>query len=377
MQESGSQAIRLAICAAGEIWGGVEQFVLTLAQALASERQPVTVILFHDGLLARRLRELPVIVEVLAHGAGHDPRAVGELRALLRREQINLLHVHGYKATVVGALASHWLDVKVVKTQHGRLERPTGYRDVPGFAKLWLNACLERLASQWSIDGLVFVSRDLADSAGRFAPRVPKRVIYNGLAPSFDGDQPTSRPREGDGAFNIGIVGRLTKVKGHAHLLQAVARLAHLDDLRLHVFGTGPLDGLCRRLCDDQGLTAKVRFHGFEPAIHRHMAALDLLIIPSEHEGLPYVLLEAMYLKVPVIASRVGGLREVLEEGQCGVLVAPRDPVALAAAIEQAYLHPELRTRLAALAHARLRRDFLASVMVRQYAVMYRTVMES
>jgi glycosyltransferase involved in cell wall biosynthesis len=373
-QKSGSPAIRLAVCAAGEIWGGVEQFVLTLAAALAGERQPVMVILFHDGLLAGRLRELPVTVEVLPHGSGHNPLAVVELRALLRRERINLLHVHGYKATIVGAFASRGLDVKVVKTEHGRLERPAGRRDLPGFAKLFMNAYLERLVSRWAIDGLVFVSRDIADTAGRFAPRVPKRVIYNGLAPSFDGDRATGTPR--DGAFNIGIVGRLTKVKGHAHLLNALARLTHLDDLRLHVFGTGPLDEQYRRLCDEQGLTKKVRFHGFEPAIHRHIAALDLLVIPSEHEGLPYVLLEAMYLKVPVIASRVGGLREVLEEGKCGVLVAPRDPVALAVAIEQAYRHPELRSRLAALAHARLRRDFLASGMVRQYALMYRTVME-
>jgi glycosyltransferase involved in cell wall biosynthesis len=376
-QGSGNQAIRLAICATGEIWGGVEQFVLTLAHALAGERQPVMVILFHDGLLARRLRELPVHVEVLPHGPGHNPRAVAELRAILRRERINLLHVHGYKATIVGALASRSLGVKVVKTEHGRLERPAGRRDVPAFVKLWLNACLDSLVSRWAIDGLVFVSRDIADGASRFAPRVPKRVIYNGLAPSVDVDQAASDPRDGDGAFNIGIVGRLTKVKGHAHLLKALARLTHLHDLRLHVFGTGPLDALCRRLCDEQGLTSRVRFHGFEPAIHRHIAALDLLIIPSEHEGLPYVLLEAMYLKVPIIASRVGGLREVLEEGECGVLVAPRDPVALAAAIEQAYRHPELRTQLAALAHARLRRDFLASGMVRQYAVMYRAVMGS
>ena len=374
-QDSSGEVIRLAICAAGEIWGGVEQFVLTLAQAFASERQPVMVILFHDGLLARRLRELPVRVKVLNHGSGHDPRAIGELRTLLRRERINLLHVHGYKATVVGALASRSLDVKVVKTEHGRLERPAGRRDVPAFAKLWMNACLDRVISRWGIDGLVFVSRDIAESAGRFAPRVPKRVIYNGLAPPFDGHPPADVVR--DGAFNIGIVARLAKVKGHAHLLKAVARLTHLENLRLHVFGTGPLDTHYRRLCEEQGLTERVRFHGFKPAIHRHMAALDVLIIPSEHEGLPYVLLEAMYLKVPVIASRVGGLREVLEDGKCGVLVAPRDPVALADAIEQTYLDPELRTQLAARAHARLRRDFLASVMVRQYALMFRTVMGS
>jgi glycosyltransferase involved in cell wall biosynthesis len=313
-----------------------------------------------------------VSVDVLTHGAGHRPLAVPELRRLLRRRAINLLHVHGYKATVVGVLASRGLGIKVVKTEHGRLERPAGWRDLPGFAKLWAYTALDRLASSALVDGVVFVSRDIAETGGRWRTGVPRRVIYNGLAPASRDKDPHAAPR--DAAFNMGIVGRLTKVKGHQHLLNALALLTHLDDLKLHIFGTGPLHADYRRMAEERGLNRKVVFHGFEPAIQEKMAALDLLIIPSEHEGLPYVVLEAMYLKVPIVASRVGGLREALQDGDCGILVAPKDPAALAAAIEHAYRHPELRTRLASKAHARLRRDFLASVMVRQYALMYRTV---
>ena len=364
--------LRLAICAAGEIWGGVEQFVLTLAGALEREASAATVVLFHDGLLARRLREAGVPVEVLRHGPGYDPRVVGELRRALRARKINLLHVHGYKATIVGALASRGLGIKVVKTEHGRLERPAGWRDLPAFAKLWAYAVLDRLASSSAVDAVAFVSRDIAETAGRCSSRVLRRVIYNGLAPSAVG-----RPSPlvaSDGAFNIGIVGRLTKVKGHHHLLNALARVPHLDNLKLHVFGTGPLEADYRRLAETCGVSHKVVFHGFEPAIQEKMAALDLLIIPSEHEGLPYVVLEAMHLQVPIVASRVGGLKEALLDGECGILVPPKDPAALASAIEHAYREPELRRRIAARAHARLRRDFLASVMVRQYAGIYRAV---
>ena len=103
--------LRLAICAAGEIWGGVEQFVLTLAGALEREGAVPVVVLFHDGLLAHRLREAGVTVDVLAHGPGHDPRVIADLRRVLRARDINLLHVHGYKATIVGALASRGLAV--------------------------------------------------------------------------------------------------------------------------------------------------------------------------------------------------------------------------------------------------------------------------
>lgn len=370
--DANGRTLRLAICAAGEIWGGVEQFVLTLAGALEREGVSPIVVLFNDGLLARRLREGGVSVDVLRHGAGHDPRVIGELRRVLRRRAVNLLHVHGYKATIVGALASRGLGVKVVKTEHGRLERPAGWRDLPAFAKLWAYAVLDRLASSSVVDGVAFVSRDIADTAGRWGRGVPRRVIYNGLAPA-PCDHEGREASRGD-AFNIGIVGRLTKVKGHHHLLHALARLPHIEDLRLHIFGTGPLDVEYRRTAEACGVSARVVFHGFEPAIQGKMAALDLLIIPSEHEGLPYVVLEAMHLKVPIVASRVGGLKEALLEGDCGILVPPKDPEALAAAIEHAYRDPELRRRLATRAHARLRRDFLASVMVRQYAGMYRTV---
>lgn len=367
-----ARPLRLAICAAGEIWGGVEQFVLTLAVALEREGTAPVVILFHDGLLARRLRDVGVTVDVLPHGAGHHPGAVAELRRALRRREINLLHVHGYKAMVVGALASRGLGIKVVKTEHGRLERPAGWRDLPAFAKLWAYAVLDRFASSTAVDAVAFVSRDIAETAGRWSRRVPRRVIYNGLAPSVVGR--LSQVVASDGAFNIGIVGRLTKVKGHHHLFNALARVPHLKNLKLHVFGTGPLEADYRRLAETCGVSHKVVFHGFEPAVQEKMAALDLLIIPSEHEGLPYVVLEAMHLQVPIVASRVGGLTEALLDGECGILVPPKDPAALASAIEHAYRDPELRRRIAMRAQARLRRDFLASVMVRQYAAMYRTV---
>src|SRR5438552_2784993 len=99
-------------------------------------------------------------------------------------------------------------------------------------------------------------------------------------------------------------------------------------------------------------------------AVHvRPIVILDLLVMPSLHEGLPYALLEAMYLKVPVIASRVGGLMEVIEDGRSGVFVIPRDDVALAAAIERLYWNPELRGRLAQEAFRTVCRDFLAAGM--------------
>jgi len=93
--------------------------------------------------------------------------------------------------------------------------------------------------------------------------------------------------------------------------------------------------------------------------------------MPSLHEGLPYTLLEAMYLRVPVIASRVGGLLEVIDDGRSGMLIEARDDVALAAAIERLYRHPKLCSRLADEAYRKVTHQFLAPGMVQRYAELY------
>ena len=306
-----------------------------------------------------------------------DWRAVSALRQLLRQRQINVLHVHGYKATIVGGLAARGLGLKVVKTVHGRLEPLAAWKALLSQSRLWLNTLLDRLASRLLVDAFVFVSEDIRGATPGTVRGTPHRLIYNGLqAPSLAADGP-GRDDPGDGTFNVGIVGRIAKVKGHTALLQAFGHLRHLENLRLHVFGTGPMEDECKRFCEKAGLSRAVRFHGFQHPIHHHIRALDVLVMPSLHEGLPYVLLEAMYLNVPVIASRVGGLREVLEKDDAGLVVPANDPVTLAAAIERLYHNPLLRTQLARRAYEKVRREFLAPRMVREYHALYAELLAS
>jgi glycosyltransferase involved in cell wall biosynthesis len=368
--------VRLAICAAGEIWGGVERFVVTMARGLMAAGLEPLVVVFHDGRLAHALREQGITVAVIAGYAKYDPRTIRQLRGVFQEHGINLLHVHGYKASVLGGLAARGLAIKVVKTEHGQLEPFPGWGALWVHARLAANTWLERMASRWLIDAQVFVSRDIQERLGYHNAQIPLRLIYNGIEPlSVDRDG-ANRPPADDGVFNIGIVGRIDKVKGHDVLLAALARLRHLAGVRLHVYGSGPLEDNCKRMARDLALAGTVHFHGFEPAIHERIAQLDLLVIPSLHEGLPYVLLEAMYLKVPVIASQVGGLREVLEKHGCGVLVAANNPVTLAVAIEQLYRNSGVRASLADKAHAVVRRQFLAGDMVRQYGQLYRLLLD-
>jgi L-malate glycosyltransferase len=370
---AGPGSVRVAICAAGEIWGGVEQFVVTLARGLTGSGIEPRVILFHDAALARRLTDTGVPVDVLRRRSKYDPRLVWQLRDVLRRHRINILHVHGYKATVLGALATRGAGVRLVKTEHGRLERPARWRDIGGYARMVANTRLDRLATRSVIDAVAFVSEDIERTASGGRAH-PGRVIYNGIEPPPEKEGRPAWVR--DGSFDVGIVGRIDRVKGHAHLLAALARLPHLENLRLHVFGTGPLEEACRHQCEQAGLTARVAFHGFQSPIEPHLRALDLLVMPSLHEGLPYALLEAMQLGVPVVASRVGGLAEALDGG-CGVLVRPGNDTDLAAWIERMYGNARLREAVAERARRRVRDQFQACGMVRAYTALYADVLAS
>ena len=142
-----------------------------------------------------------------------------------------------------------------------------------------------------------------------------------------------------------------------------MTRLRHLPDLHLYVFGTGPAEAECRAYCTAQDLDGMVTFVGFKPNIHDYLRQLDLLAMPSLHEGLPYTLLEAMYHKVPIVASAVGGLAEVLEDGVDAVLVPVADAAAIAVAMENWRRMRTLRRRLAARAPKGVRERFMIDQM--------------
>jgi glycosyltransferase involved in cell wall biosynthesis len=365
--------LRLALCAAGEIWGGVERFVLTMAPALRVAGIEPLVILFHNALLARKLRAAGFRVEVLDRHGKYDVRGAAQLRRLLRHHAINVLHVHGYRATVTASLAGRGLPLKIVKTEHGCLEPLAGWKDVVGHAKLAANIALERIATQCSVDATVFVSRDLQSRLPGPRSTSAQCVIHNGIDVTSTS---SVRPGRDKTTFRIGIVGRIDAVKGHLHLLRALARLRHVPDIHLHVFGEGPLEQQCKTLSSELALDDRVSFEGFVPAIHERMAALDVLVMPSLHEGLPYVLLEAMALRVPVVASGVGGILEALDGTDCAMLVPPGDEARLANAIERLFHCSALRVEMAERAFRIVHSRFLAAHMVRRYVDVYRQVLE-
>ena len=166
----------------------------------------------------------------------------------------------------------------------------------------------------------------------------------------------------------VGVVARLSPEKGIDVLLQALARR---PDIPLVVVGDGGRRAELEALARDLGRAEATWFVGFQARPQDFIAGMDLFVLPSRREGLGLVLLEAMRAELPVVASNVGGIPDVVDHGVTGVLVPPEDPVALADAIERLLADPELRARFGAAGRARFEAHFSTEQEARAYEALY------
>lgn len=305
--------MKLAICAQGELFGGVERHILDFCRFLVREGhgEPL-VVLFHDRELAAKLRDQGIEPSILRGRTRYDWTMIPRLDGILREHGVQVLHVHGYKATIVGGRAARRAGCAVVKTEHGKLEATLAT------PLAWLKSrssfLLEQRATRSCVDHVCYVTDDIASFYAARHRGLPRTTVPNGIDPLRRDDY--ARPGElPAGAFNVGIVGRVSAVKGIPWAVEALARPEVPADCLLHVIGRGPREDEVRAAARRAGVADRVKLLGFRDDIYAFLAHLDLLLMPSRHEGLPYTLLEAWSLGCPMALSRVGGLAEVMSEG--------------------------------------------------------------
>jgi glycosyltransferase involved in cell wall biosynthesis len=215
----------------------------------------------------------------------------------------------------------------------------------------------------------VAVSLDAAEVA-RTVERVPPdriHVIHNGVDVSTI-TPPTARSR----GWHVVHVARLNAVKDQTTLLHA-ARLVldHEPGFRLDIIGDGERRDELEQLSTDLGLRDAVRFHGLQEDVRPFLAGVDAFVLSSVSEGIALTLLEAMAAALPVVATDVGGNREVVIPGETGFLVPARDPVALARALITLLGDPERAHRFGAAGRARVTAEFALDTTVAAYETLY------
>ena len=370
--------LRVCHVMSADLWAGAEVQLATTAAYLAAQPDVrLSAVLFNEGRLAAELRDLGVPVTVIDEARTSAAGIVRSLTRCLTSLGVDVVNTHRDKDTVLGALAALLAGVPhVVRTVHG-LREPLG-----GWAAVKARAydALERMALR-SVDVVIAVSDHTADALRRSGVR-PARVtaIHNGIAP------PAIRPpglparirRElgiGPDALVIGTAGRLVPVKGHDGLLRAMAVILRVrPDARLVVAGGGPLRATLDRTARRLGIDRACVFTGHRPDVRDVIAAMDVFVLPSLSEGIPMALLEAMAIGTPVVATRVGGIPEVVEDGVTGVLVAPGDDAARAEACLELARHRDRARRLALAAGRRVSEDFSRERCGRALLDTYRDV---
>lgn len=339
--------------------GGQEMVILSLVEAMDRTRFRSRVICLHErGALAPRAEAMGIPVEVIG---GDGLGLVSTARRLARRLRAlrpDVLHTHNPAPHQVGALARRLARVPVlIHTKHGR-----------NFFYRRLEQWAERVAGRWS-DLVVPVSRDAADVA-RADDRVPAariRVIHNGVTL---GAAP-SRPRRG-GASRAVHVARLNRIKDQTTLLRAVRLVAdRRPTFRLDIVGDGPLGTPLREESHRLGLDNVVTFHGMQDDVQPFLEGADLFVLSSVSEGIAITLLEAMGAALPVVATDVGGNREVVVPGLTGTLVPPADPAAMADAIVAMLDDPARAVSMGLAGRSRVEDEFNLARTVTAYQSAY------
>jgi len=299
----------------------------------------------------------------------------------LRKARPQILHSHRYKEHILGALAGRLSQHPLtVQTYHGLEENLPGWAGFKMNLYKWINIAVGKMTA----DGIVGVSSEITSILGRRHPSVDVRCIRNGIdltrvVPTVE--RPAMRAQLGfaPDTFVVGTVGRLMPIKGFEYLIEAFAQFRRqpgAQQSKLVIVGDGPLRAVLGRCAESHRVSSDVTFLGMRTDVYNLMRAFDVFVLSSLHEGVPMVLLEAMALGVPIVASRAGGIPEILEHGREALLVPARDAGALAREIEVLARSTELRAELIRSARGRVGAQFSISASATSMRDMYRSLID-
>lgn len=375
-----SKPKRLMILTRKTRGGGAENFSSALALALRERFEVEVCATRAQEEELSELRGAGIQVNSLARGGERtissilDPRPWVWLVRRLRAQNIEILNAHTFGSNVWGTILGRIAGVPViVATEHtwsfeGAPIRKFLDRELIGrFASAFVAISAQDAERMITVEGV---------------PAQKIRLIENGLPEGF-------RAAPGDGeavrrefgipaeAFVVGVVAVLRAQKALDVLIRAFskARLPQ-SDARLMIVGDGPERATLEEVARQSGVSDSVIFAGRRPDVQGCYDAFDVMALSSRYEGTPLAVLEAMACECPVISSRVGGLPEILANGEAGVLVAPGDDEELAEAIGRLASDPALRIRISKAARKRLERNYSFERVTQQWATLFEALHE-
>ena len=326
---SPGQAISVCHVAVGDLWAGAEvQLHVLLSKLVCRAEMNLSVILFNDGRLEKEIGSLGIPVKVFPENLWGSGKIFLELIREFKKSNIQIVHTHKYKDTILAAPAAKFCGIPhVVRTVHG-LREPFG--GLQAFNMSCYEA-IERTVHRFCVDVIIGVSSQI-ESKYKAQGEVSKvTCIRNGIdlagKPVQTDRWRTRKELSVDSeTCLIGTVGRLTPVKGIPYLLDAARILLRQGaNVKVLVVGDGSIRQDLLAQARNLGVGERVVFLGHREDTDVLLQALDIFVLPSLSEGIPMALLEAMAASRPIVASRVGGIPEIIEDGVEGFLVESMD----------------------------------------------------
>lgn len=296
-----------------------------------------------------------------------------KLLRIFKQEEPDIVHLNSSKAGGIGALAARLSGVpKIIFTAHGwpfYEDKNFLIRSLIKFLS-WVTVALSHFT-------IVVSEKDL--HAFDNWPLTKRKIIriYNGVRDK-DGLEKTEALQELQERYNvrpgkilIGTVAELHRNKGLTYLIKAMKKLP--QEVHLCIIGGGELERQLKKLVQNLELTQRVFFTGFVTDAAQYMRAFDIFVLPSVKEGFPFALLEAGTSRLPVVATTVGGIPEIIDHKQTGLLVPPKNTPALIDAISHLTTHPDEATVYGKNLAERVARDFSFNTTRRETIALYET----
>jgi sugar transferase (PEP-CTERM/EpsH1 system associated) len=355
--------------------GGMERVVIEVVNHLdQSQFDQVVCCVSRPGEAARHLRDGTRCID-LGKGAGADYLAPVKIARIIREEAPDVIHTQSWSGVDAAMAKLMTGAVRLIHSEHGR--------NYPRIDSEPLKSRVARRCLYHLADAVFAVSSEVRDYYCRETrfPRERMLVIPNGVDLRRIGEAGAGGAREelGIGAddFVVGTVARLAATKDTITLARAFAKLYSRQPearLKLLIVGDGEQRALIEAFVAERGLNEAAIFTGLRHDAPRLLGAMNVFALSSLSEGMPITALEAMAARLPVVATNVGALPELVEEGVAGFLVEPKDDEALADRLARLYSNPELAKRFGAAARRKVEREYSLELMLRRYADLYWSV---
>ncbi len=354
-------------------YGGGERYLELLCERLDRSRFRPLLICPEPGSFVGRMRARGMDVRVVHLEPLLNPLALLRLVRALSSEKVTILQTHGARANFYGRVAGRLAGVPVViSTVHNSIADYESNR-----WKRWIYSAALRVTLPW-VSRIICVSDAIRQDVAHDDPAAAglAETVHNGVDGLWgqkEGERAGVRRELGlTDAPLLVTVARLTEQKGHCDLIEA---LALLRDRWPHIqwvcVGDGELKESLETLAAARGVTPMCRFVGARDDVKAFYAAADMVVLPSHSEGFPFVILEALAMAKPVIATSVNGVPEVIEHMKTGLLVKARDIAGLAGAVQSLLEDPGQAAQLGIAGRAVVRARFTADRMVEKTVTVF------